>query len=476
MQRWIGGLPPLPWRICLVALLTRVLLGGALPVWVPTALRPWLSSLDELVISYAALLLVAWLVYDLPASLKLWRSPPKILRDLTLLLIASALTVVIVQQQVRINLVSLVTASAVLTAVIGLAAQETLKDLFAGMTLQLDPPFRQGDWIAIGDAEGIVTSLSLMNTELTIFDGSVVVFPNSIVAEGKLKRHRPDDPLRVHFKIGLDYSFPPAQACRLLHEALQRNRLVLAEPAPRVWVDSYADSAIVYEVLAFSESCPRFPFRDLRSALLIQIWYALKRVGQSIPFPVRQLQPHRRPGQAAEALVNAAIAERFAALSRNVLFSGLDEHQREQLALLTRVEDYAPGEAVVVEDDDDDDLFQVLSGRLDVWRDQSSSSEPGQQWLAELKADDIFGEMSLLLDAPRSATVRAVDAVRLLRVKRDDIAPLLAQDPHLLEQLALIVDQRRRSSQALDGEKTADPSHDILATMKSLFDSLLRRV
>ncbi|MFZ9269749.1 MAG: cyclic nucleotide-binding domain-containing protein [Prochlorococcaceae cyanobacterium] len=473
MQRWIGELPPLPWRVCLLAALARLLLARSAPSWIPATLLPWLSSLDELLLSYAALLLAAWLFYDLPTALGLWRAPAKILRDLALLLIMSAFTVVIVQQQVKINLVSLVTASAVLTAVIGLAAQETLKDLFAGITLQLDPPFRLGDWISIGESSGVVMSLTLMNTEIMRFDGSVVVLPNSYVAEEHLRRLRAEEPLGVHFKIGLDYSFPPAQAQRLLYGVLARNQWVLVNPASSVWIDSYGDSAIIYEILAYAQGSSQFAMRDLRSSLLLEIWYALRREGQSIPFPVRQIYAQRRQAMSAHDVVNASIAERFDALRCNPLFASLDAQLLQQLAVLTSIEDYAPGESVVVEGDDDDDLFQVLTGRLEVCRAQPADGRSCV--VASLSEGDIFGEMSLLLDAPRSATVRTLVESRLLRVQRQHIAALLDQDPTIVESLAQIVERRQRSLDALNEKALAGSGLDILSTMKHLFGAIIRR-
>lgn len=94
-----------------------------------------------------------------------------------------------------------------LTAVIGLAAQESLKDLFAGVELQLDPPFREGDWISVGEENGVVESPHLMNSRLHRRDGSTVTLPNNPVAD---------------------------------------NPLVLVDPAPNVLVTAYEDSLIRY--------------------------------------------------------------------------------------------------------------------------------------------------------------------------------------------------------------------------------------
>ncbi|MEB3234352.1 MAG: mechanosensitive ion channel family protein [Cyanobacteriota bacterium] len=427
-------------------------------------------------LSYAALLALVWALFDVPTTLSAWRQPPKILRDLGILLIGTAITVLIVQEQVKINLVSFVTASAVLTAVIGLAAQETLKDLFAGITLQLDPPFRLGDWIAVGESRGIVTGFTLMNTQLSRFDGSKVVLPNSYVAEEQLQRLRAEDPLGVNFRIGLDYGLAPAQAQELLLKVLQTNAMVLAEPAPRVWVESYGDSAIVYEILAYQRGTENYAIRDLKSALLRDIWYALKRQGHSIPYPIRQL--HRQPRDEHSRLTDtgtnpdAALAARYGALSHNVFFSALSTAQLQQLARLTRSQLYAPGEAVVVEGSNDKDCYLVMSGTLQVTRRQAASGL--EKSLSRLSSGDLFGEMSLLLDAPRSATVRAVDEVNLLQVKRKDLAPLLADDPLLFDQLAVVVERRRQELEAFTEQIDANQESDVIRKMKNLFASVLQ--
>ena len=61
----------------------------------------------------------------------------------------------VIHRDFQVNLVGLAATSAVITAVIGLAAQETLKNLFAGISLQVDSPFEEGDWVDLGFTRGI---------------------------------------------------------------------------------------------------------------------------------------------------------------------------------------------------------------------------------------------------------------------------------------------------------------------------------
>ena len=81
------------------------------------------------------------------------------MRDLLTLAVITVMTMAVIHRDLRVNLVGLAATSAVVTTVIGLAAQETLKNLFADISLQVDSPFEEGDWIDLGTTKGVVTSL-----------------------------------------------------------------------------------------------------------------------------------------------------------------------------------------------------------------------------------------------------------------------------------------------------------------------------
>lgn len=139
-------LPPPPWRLPAVALVLQA-------ITLPESEQAPLSVVQELASGYGLLVLLSWGLLQLPASLGLGRAMPQILRDLLTLAIGALFTVIQLQQA-RVNLVGLITTSAVLTAVIGLAAQETLKNLFGGLSMQIGNPFRVGDWVDLGVCRG----------------------------------------------------------------------------------------------------------------------------------------------------------------------------------------------------------------------------------------------------------------------------------------------------------------------------------
>ena len=454
--------PPPPLRLPLLALLSWVLTPPVTALAGAGQHRPWLALADELLLSYAGLALLLWLGLELPGGLGWWRRPPQLLLQLLMLGLGAGATVVLVRQTTRFDLVGLVTTSAVLTAVIGLAAQETLKDLFAGLELQLGQEVQAGDWLELGEGvQGIVTAITWRDTTLRTMEGCLLVVPNSRVCEGVITNRSAEGVASNRFEVGLDYDFPPAQARQLLLETVQQHPLVLERPEPRVRLRQFGDSAIVYDVQVWQQQANLRAVLELRSDLLEQIWYALQRAGQSIPFPVRDVQPRRR--RSGDEAAATSASER---LDHCQLFSALSPAERRQLAAESALLTYGPGEAIVREGERGDCLYLLLAGEVEVLK-QLEAGAP--RAIRRLPAGAVLGEMTLFLDAPRSATVRACGECRLLRVERSSLEQLMAANPTLLEQLAALVADRQAELRQLSAGPQSEGTPALLETMRRLF-------
>lgn len=83
----------------------------------------------------------------------------------------------------------LVTTSGVAVAVIGFALRNIISDLFSGLALGIDAPYRIGDWIETAEGSaGRVTELSWRTTRLLTRDGVALVVPNGLIAAHRLVR------------------------------------------------------------------------------------------------------------------------------------------------------------------------------------------------------------------------------------------------------------------------------------------------
>jgi ATP-binding cassette subfamily B protein len=114
------------------------------------------------------------------------------------------------------------------------------------------------------------------------------------------------------------------------------------------------------------------------------------------------------------------------------ILANLDYQLLAALAKRLDLERFSAGEVIITEGDIGDKLYLIHKGQVQVL---GSELAGGQRLLAVLREGDYFGEMALLYDMPRSATIRAITPVRLYSLSKQDFNQLLAPIPALHEQL-----------------------------------------
>jgi CRP-like cAMP-binding protein len=176
---------------------------------------------------------------------------------------------------------------------------------------------------------------------------------------------------------------------------------------------------------------------------------------------VRELRP--KPRTAARAAGSNAPED---ALAPSTLFGILTADQRHRLTAAGRRLQFGPGEAIVVANESGDCLYQLLEGRVEVLKLMGPDRELR---IRVLQPGELFGEMTLLLNEPRSATVRALEECTLLELDRSALTPILQAHPELLEQLAEQVRQRRQELDTLADPQAGAGDSPLVATMRRLF-------
>ena len=461
-------LPRFPWRIASLALLAWGLehslnWSGTNPV-----LRTSIALADDLFLALAITRAAIWLVLEVLPHYRLIGAVPKIMRDLLFVLISALLVVISLQQRAQVDVVGLIATSAVLTAILGLAAQEPLKDLIGGVSLQLERVLRDGDWVELDGQIGRVSSVGWRDTNLRCIDGSRLVLPNTKVTSSVLRNFSSYGPFGHRLFIGLDYSLPPARARVLMLQLARQHPLVLDSPAPVVRIANFDDSATRYEWLVWQKDYGQR--LRLKGDLMEQLWYALRREGHSIPFPVRDVRL-----QQVEPKTNGSKqqdAQRLFTdlLCSHPLFAELTERQRERLQRSTEFVTYGHGETIVSEGAEGDSMFMICRGQATVSRriqkDESFT-------VAQLSVGDLFGEMTLCTGEPRSATVRTRGECELAEITRIHLAKLFEEDPSLLERFGDLVSRRQAELRQLEAEAASAQREDLARRMRRLFNSLL---
>lgn len=459
-------LPRPPFRLVLIALFCWAVFA-LLPIATLSApYRLGLGVADDLLLSLAGIRVLVWLLLELPGGLGWWPSPPQLLVQLLCLGSWGLVSVLVVRQSTRFDLVNLVATSAVLTAVIGLAAQEVLKDLFSGLELQLGQDFAIGDWLELPDGRrGTVVAISWRETRLRTMEDCLLVVPNSKITADIFLNRSSFGRCSDRFTVDLDYDYPPARALALLAQVVEQHPLVLSDPAPQVRLSGFLASSISYEIQIWQKAVGDRALLSLRSQLQQQIWYALRRQGQSFPFPVQEIRP-RRSALPEDQRHLAKGEDCRRAITSLPMFADLSEAELQLLVADSTILTFGPGEAVVREGEEGESLFCLLRGRVDVCKRIEADR---LVTVRQLQGGDVFGEMTLFLDAPRSATVRTVEECLLLRVGRPAVRRLLADNPALFERIATLVSRRQAELAQLSNDQGDSFTNGLIATMKRLF-------
>jgi small-conductance mechanosensitive channel/CRP-like cAMP-binding protein len=354
----------------------------------------------------------------------------------------------IVHRWFGVDLTPFLATSAVLGAVVGLALQDTLGNLFAGISIHTEEPFRVGDWVAMGESEGRVEQVSWRAVRLRTWYGDTVTVPNNEAARHAIKNFSmPRDPHSRLLTIGVNYQTPPNKVLAVLGDITEQVEIVLRKPAPVFRVLSYGDFAIQYEIRYF---IARYDdYRAAEGEIHRLIWYHFRRRGIEIPFPIRNVYLHQ-PVERAVKEESATVRLDRALRGIDLFLPLTDEERRIAVASFAQLH-YAAGERIIEEGEPGDSFFVVDRGEVEVSKKLAGKDRP----LARLMAGQFFGEMALLTGETRSATVVAADDVDVFRLDKAGFQKILGGNPSIVVEISGILAQRRDAQNQAEGDVTA---------------------
>jgi small-conductance mechanosensitive channel len=382
---------------------------------------------------------------------------PRLLTDLlrAVLFAAAAMTILLfVFDQPATGLI---TVSSVVIAAIGFALRNVISDVFAGIALGIDHPYRIGDWIetAQGSA-GKVSEITWRTTRLTDRNGFVIIVPNGLAAGQRLINYGDGErDYRTSLRVPLDAALSVTRAKRiLLSGALDAGRRINGL-SPDVLLAEYGDGASIYVV--------RFRVPDFgreaacRDQVASRVLNALHCAGQTIQRGSLDYSRDLPWNSTREAL-----------LSQVDLFRVFDAGERAELASKMRCLELAAGQTVVRQGDTGDFLYILGEGILNVEIDRDGDARIRDS----IAPGEVFGEISLLTGAQRTATVTAaLDAV-VYEIHREDLDPILRRRPEIAEGLAAVMAEHQARNQTRDRKPEQVPAatrDDLLARLRLLF-------
>ncbi|WP_166265705.1 mechanosensitive ion channel family protein [Marinobacter caseinilyticus] len=198
---------------------------------------------------------------------------------------------VMVLSQFGFDVFSIIAGLGIVGIAVGFAAQSTLSNFIAGVTLLIERPFRIGDWVKINDQEGKVIKIALRTTWLRTRDNIFTMIPNDSVASSDIVNYSAEGPIRVRLPLGIAYKESARQARDIIMPVLLEHPKIIqsSDMVPMVRMTGLGDSSVDLVALAWI-SPEDIDFQPGISAELYEsIKEALDTAGIEIPFPHLQL-------------------------------------------------------------------------------------------------------------------------------------------------------------------------------------------
>ncbi len=389
-----------------------------------------------------------------------------IFKDLLMVTLWGVILMLVLRQDFHFDLTPLLASTAIVAAVVGFALQESLGNIFSGLTLQLSKPFDPGDWVKSGNFVGRVQGIGWRSTALITRANEFLEIPNSLIAKDALVNYSAGG-VGSEFTIGLSYDAPPNYVHSVICEALSNVPGVLASPPPEVFTWDYADSAIRYRVRYWLGDYAEA--ERIHNAVATSLWYVLCRKGIEIPFPQMTLS---RAAKAAGGAGEAFERELMNELRLVDFLRGLRDEELRLLVPGVSLLKFGAGESIVREGDEGGSLFIIRSGVVEVL---AASSDGRPVHIRDLTRPAFFGEMALMTGERRNATVRARTDAELIELGRDAFSELFRNHPETASQMgeviALRMSERREMLAAAphaDGDRTR--ANWLLNKMRAVFN------
>jgi CRP-like cAMP-binding protein len=313
-----------------------------------------------------------------------------------------------------------------LAIIIGLALQSSLGDVFSGIVLNIERPYRVGDWIILDDSlQGKVLETNWRATHILTGNQDVAIIPNSVIAKSRLVNC--SSPTEIHgasIRVKLEPSLTPVAGCNLLKEVLLSSTHILRTPEPSVSIKDLSAEMIDFE-LSFSVA-DIGAVDQAQNELFDRVYRAAAAAGAKFSPRLSGAQRKVAPEDKAEP----GSPERL--LGGISLFSTLTAEEKAALASQMQRKDYKPGEVIVKKGTILRALCIVSYGVL-----VGSEEDNGRKIeVIRLAPGDYFGEVGLLTDAPLQGELTALTRVVIYEISKDALAPLLKARPSIAEELS----------------------------------------
>jgi small-conductance mechanosensitive channel len=321
----------------------------------------------------------------------------------------------------------LVATSGVIAIVLGLALQSTLGDVFSGLSLSIEKPYRIGDEVLLeGGAEGEVIETNWRSTHLRNGSNDVVIVPNSAMAKIRIHNHSAGTKrYSESLTVSVDNRNEPELTLEVLKQAAMTCPAIVEDPAPSAQATEIKGDRITYAIYFSTSSIDTSG--EARSQLITQLYKRAR--------PVLALGPSSGSPAARNSTDPCPIFffPENELLNHLPILESLSDAERAKLNGKIIRRHFQPGEQLLDQGVEINSAHFVFSGIVQVTRQVQDGRVLKMR---RLGPGDSFGDISLLTGMQSLATFTAFTSGLLLEFCSDDLKPILQSRPALMESLS----------------------------------------
>lgn len=364
---------------------------------------------------------------------------PRILEDITVI-IAYCAWGLIRLRYAGLDLSHIVATSAVMTAIVAFAMQDTLGNILGGLAIHLDHSVEIGDWVVADGISGRVIDIRWRYTKIATRNGEKVVVPNSVLMKnkfsvvgiygGKTNAWR----RWVWFNVGLDHG--PGRVIEVVEQVVREAKIphVAKDPAPSAVVMDFGAGYVRY-ALRYWLTDPQFD-DPTDSEMRVHIFAALERSGMTLAMPEEVRHVVNEDERRERQLAAKEMRHRLSALAHVDVLSSLSQEELKILATHLIHAPFVRGDVITRQGAMADCLYVLVSGDAEIWLE---SDDDDRRLMSTLHAGSVFGEMGLLTGEPRRATVVAKTDVDCYRLDKAGLGAVMEARPGMAEDIARIL-------------------------------------
>lgn len=396
------------------------------------------------------------LVWNKLVSRRIGTQVPALLKIISAFVIGSIILSIVITSVYGKSLTAFLALSGGIGLVLGIALQHSIVDFFSGIILHLERPFKLGDFIMLNNTRlaeapliGKVDSIDWRTTRLIKTDGNTVIVPNNQFTRLVLTNFDlPLEQSRMEIEYCIGFEFDTERVIDIILTALFSVEGILDYKQPKVKVSRVTLNGAIYQVRYWVFPTKLSPGRSrdyVNRAVIKYLRYA------GITMAYEKTDIYHSPMEAR--LHNPDELKRT--LIRNIpIFKSLSEDNLNFLNNELIERNYHKGVNIVNEGDRGDAMFMVSEGFASVIVQGESDIEP--KVVGKIGPGQFFGEMSLVLGEPRSATVRAEKECKLYEMNKKTLKSLFERDANLLSHIVKVIDDRKQKNENILNQSDQD--------------------